>query len=181
MKTITLMIAGIAVASSATATDPPYTSNIPKPFEASIGGTWFTGDLRAGGFTNAAFMVGLDYMLNQWSPNTLGFVGVRGWFGEQSGARVNTYGVHYGLRMAMQNASQGLGGGEFYAKIAAGAYNTAPNPGSDQWGLGGFAGIGYDFNTASTANLGVEAGFQLGPTNSGVNNTSWYAALTFRF
>ena len=50
MKTITVMIAGLALTGSAMASGSQY-GNIPKPIEISVGGSWFTGDLHDAGLT----------------------------------------------------------------------------------------------------------------------------------
>ena len=177
MKTITVMTAGLALAGSAMASGSQY-GNIPKPIEISVGGTWFTGDLHTAGFTNTAWMADIDYMLNQFGVGSVGFVGARGWFADQSGMKVNTYGVHYGVRFSMPMSTRtSSGSGDFYAKLALGYYTTQLSPGTNKWGLGGFLGVGYGF---AQTGIGVEAGYQLGPSNSGLDNRSWYAALTFR-
>jgi len=46
----------------------------------------------------------------------------------------------------------------------------------NEWGLGGFGAVGYEFNP----NMGAEVGFQIAPETGSVDNHSFYAALAFR-
>lgn len=178
MKT-TVLIAGILAVGSALATGPTQGA-VNKPLEISLGGVWFTGDLADAPLNfDGGFLVGVDYYMPMngsyaMGPNTSWFVGGRGWFADKSGQRVNTFGAHAGLRFGMNGG--GSGTNNLYFKVAGGIYNTSFDPGSDKTGFGGFVGVGWMLQ----GNASLEAGFQMGPSNSGINNTAFYGAVTFR-
>jgi hypothetical protein len=170
MKTITLLTASLALFGSAFAQGN-------KQIEITAGANFWLGDVEGQGF-DTGWMVGLDYYMPQnymGMANASSFVGARGWFATEGGVSVNTYGIHYGWRFGMPTGN-GDAMQNFYFKIAAGYYNNDNEVLGNKWGFGGFAAVGYTFQ----GNAGVELGFLLGPTNTGFDNQSWYAAFAFR-
>ncbi|MBA3725643.1 MAG: hypothetical protein H0W86_04110 [Armatimonadetes bacterium] len=163
MKTIITLIAGASLTACANAQ-----MEVQKPFEISVGGAFFTGDLDD---LDPGFLVGLDYYLvKNYSSQTMQFVGARGWFADQASA----YGVHYGLRFGVPASPDAPG--SLYFKLAIGYYNSDVDSAGNDWGLGGFGAVGYEFNK----NMGAEVGFQIAPETGTVDNHSFYAALAFR-
>ena len=180
MKTIIAAVAGLAMASTAFAGNGNNQwGSGPKQIEISLGGVLFTGDLDTAGF-DGGFLAGLDYYLNTGNmamgPNTKVFVGARGWFAEDAGINVNTWGAHVGLRFGMNANPNSTSMNNLYFKLAVGAYNTDIEGVGDEWGAGGFAGVGWEFQ----GNAAIEIGYQIAPEVTGINNTSWYGAITFK-
>jgi hypothetical protein len=176
VKAITTTLAVIAVAGASSA-NTGY-SQIPKPFEVSAGGVFFTGDIKSVWDVSNGWLIGIDYHVNQFGQNATGFVGARGYFASQNGVKVNTYGLHYGVKFGMPMSSGGANPmGGLYAKLAGGYYNTDNDQTTNAWGFGGFVAIGWEMQ----GGFSIEGGYQLGPSVAGDNNTSWYVAGTFRF
>ncbi|MDQ2985532.1 MAG: hypothetical protein M3R13_02265 [Armatimonadota bacterium] len=166
MKTAITAAVGVLMMSSVIAQ-----MNVQKPIEITLGGVWYTGDRDN---ADLGFLAGVDYYLGKnYNSQTMQFVGARIHFAEDGGDNLTTYGVHYGIRYGMP-ANAGSTG-NFYFKGAIGYYNSDIDV-DDDWGLGGFAAVGWELQQ----NFGLEAGFQLGPSVGGVDNTSFYGAVTFR-
>lgn len=180
-KTIVTLTAATALVAAASATGAPTQyGQIAKPFEINVGAVYFIGDLSSLADFNFGFTGGVDYYLSNMGQGAMSFAGARAWYGSKSGFKATTYGAHYGVKFSTM-AGQSNRAGDLYVKLAAGYYNTSFDPGGDKWGFGGFAGLGYDFyGTAGGTPFGVEVGFQLGPSNTGVNNQGIYGVVTFR-
>lgn len=178
MKKFVSILAGAALLTSAFAgTGTKAPAPIVKPWELTFGYHMPTGDLDDLDF-NGGFMAGLDYYMNQFGPNTMGFLGVRGWFVSDSGVDVQAYGVHYGLRFNAGNpGGMGAMNGMFFFKIAGGFYNNDFDGIENEWGFGGFATVGYEF----MGGFNIEIGYQFAPDVLSTNNTGWYVAGSFRF
>ncbi len=181
-KTFVTIVAGVALVAAGSATEPTKQfGQANKPFEVSAGAMYFLGDLKDLANFTFGFTAGVDYYLSQAGQGAKTFVGLRGWFGSRSGFEVSTYGGHYGVKFGLQQGQMNRSG-DLYVKLAGGIYNTAFSPGSDRWGFGGFVGLGYDvYGHAGGTPFGVELGYQMGPSNSGVNNQGLYGVVTFRF
>ncbi|MCW5946429.1 MAG: hypothetical protein KIT74_05295 [Fimbriimonadales bacterium] len=181
-KTIITLVAGAALIAAATASGTPKQyGQVQKPFEVSAGAMYFLGDLNDLADFTFGFTAGVDYYMSQMGQGSSSFVGVRGWFGSKSGFEVTTYGAHYGVKFGLQQGQMNKSG-DLYVKLAGGFYNTSFSPGNDKWGFGGFVGLGYDvYGQAGGTPFGMELGYQLGPSNSGVNNQGVYGVVTFRF
>lgn len=182
-KTIATLTAATAILAAVSAKDAPNQyGEIAKPFEINVGAIYFLGDLNDVADFNFGFTGGVDYYLAQFQmgQGAMSFAGVRARYGSKGGLTATTYGIHYGVKFSTM-AGQGNRSGDLYVKLAGGYYNTSLDPGSDKWGFGGFAGVGYDFyGSAGGTPFGVEAGFQFGPSNAGLNNQGVYGVVTFR-
>ena len=179
MKKFVTILAGAALLTSAFASgsNAKAPGPIVKPWELTFGYHMPTGDLDTIGFSGG-FMAGLDYYIHQFGANTMGFVGVRGWFLEESGVRSTAYGAHYGVRFNAGNpGGAGAGSGMFFFKIAAGYYNNDLDGVVNEWGFGGFATLGYEFANG----FNIEFGYQFAPDVASINNVGWYIAGSFRF
>jgi hypothetical protein len=145
--------------------------NVQKPIEITLGGVLYTGDRDD---ADAGILAGLDYYIGKnYNQQTMQFVGARAHFTEQSGLNMVTYGVHYGVRYGMPDTQGSTG--NFYFKGALGYYNSDVDVDND-WGLGGFAAVGWELRQ----NFGIEIGYQFAPSVSGFDNTSFYGAVAFR-
>lgn len=165
MKT-TMLAIGILAAGSALAQMP-----VQKPIEITVGGVLFTGDRDD---ADLGILLGLDYYMNKaYGAQTMPFVGVRYHRGEDGGLDLNTFGAHIGARYGLP-ANPGSTG-NIYLKGALGYYNSDVDV-DDEWGLGGFAAVGYEMRN----NLSLELGYQIAPSVAGYDNKSFYGAATFR-
>jgi len=173
MKAITRFFVGLALVGSIVGASAQ--SDVQKPIEISIGANFWTGDIEdAGG--DSGWVAAIDYYISKnYGSNTMSFVGVRGWFDSPPPGDVSSWGVHYGWRFGMAQSAADAAA-NFYFKVALGYYNTHLEGLSDEWGFGGFAGVGYEFQ----GNAAIEVGYQMGPENTSVNNQSWYATVGFR-
>jgi len=145
--------------------------NVQKPVEITLGGVVYTGDRDD---ADTGILAGLDYYLGKnYNQQTMQFVGARAHFADLAGFNLVTYGIHYGVRYGMP-ATQGSTG-NLYFKAALGYYNSDVDVDND-WGLGGFASVGWELRQ----NFGIEAGHQFGPSVSSFDNTSFYGAVSFR-
>jgi hypothetical protein len=166
MKTVMTTAIGMLIVGTAVAQ-----TEVQKPIEITIGGVVYTGDRDD---ADMGILAGLDYYLGKsYGSQTMQFVGARAHFTDQAGLNLVTYGAHYGVRYGLP-ANQGTTG-NFYLKGALGYYNSDVDVDND-WGLGGFAAIGWEMRQ----NFGIELGYQFAPSVGGFDNTSFYGAASFR-
>jgi len=144
---------------------------VQKPIEVTLGAVVYTGDRDD---ADLGILAGLDYYLGKnYNQQTMQFIGARAHFADLASLNLVTYGVHYGIRYGMPDTQGSTG--NFYFKGALGYYNSDVDV-DDDWGLGGFAAVGWEMQQ----NFGVELGYQFAPSVNGFDNTSFYGAVNFR-